>query len=802
MEVFGVWKAVFPLGYCAKSLHCPLRQPLPKLTVSMRLMLGLAKRSTAMALALVVGVFVGAAHLAKAQQDQAYYLDPSDIWYRAYLLIQAAEDSEKQGNYLDSLAKLNEAKPLYDHLAQAFPEFQPEVVRHRRQIIVEKRDELKQLESSRSNPKASSAPGSLPSGQFPQTPNPSNPAANPIPPSGGRPGIPSVQIAPPPSPPRNRATERTFELQSGSGEFALPSWETGTSNLNLPRVNPGGDGMPPEQPNGTRSSVGEIASSIYDQLAEKDRLIDWLNSENLKQRRLIAERENEIKSMNADLARAQSSRSELQRQINAAENGPGGVEAQQKIDQLKGLLREATQQLEESTNRNANLVAELSRSQGEIDKLKDRVASLERERDNLAEVVQGQGKSGSALKDLMERNRELTGQLDRAEQLATSLSELNKEKDKDIAMLKSEISKIKFERDRLLTDNQRHQQSIDQLQRKLEMLSDGLSAEEKNALASASPMERQENELLRSMVLKQLRRQAQMKQAKELLIRQLEKVGARSDTLLGLIDDMARGSQLTDEEKELFKAPQFQEIVEAAESNGDFTVPPTGGDTAVGSMSGTFVASGGGQGSVEVVKDQKIGVELSQIEKSARLDFSEGRLSEAEAGFLKYLHYRPKSVPCLCNLGVLKVSMKNYSEAEYYLEKALAINDSSGLAHYLLGRAYFLQNKLDDALASLEQGLSHDPKNAKGHNCVGVISTRKGWVSRAERAFTNAVSIDPEYGDAHFNLAVLHATKDQPDPKAAEEHYFKALHLGVPRDAAIEGFLKDFEANGGRLGMR
>jgi tetratricopeptide (TPR) repeat protein len=219
-------------------------------------------------------------------------------------------------------------------------------------------------------------------------------------------------------------------------------------------------------------------------------------------------------------------------------------------------------------------------------------------------------------------------------------------------------------------------------------------------------------------------------------------------------------------------------------------------------MSGTFVASGGGPGSVEVVKDQKIGVELSQIEKSARLDFSEGRLSEAEAGFLKYLHYRPKSVPCLCNLGVLKVSMKNYSEAEYYLEKALAINHSSGLAHYLLGRAYFLQNKLDDALASLEQGLSHDPRNAKGHNCVGVISTRKGWVSRAERAFTNAVSIDPEYGDAHFNLAVLHATKDQPNPKAAEEHYFKALHLGVPRDAAIEGFLKEFEANGGRLGMR
>ncbi|NRB75439.1 MAG: tetratricopeptide repeat protein [Verrucomicrobiales bacterium] len=765
----------------------------------MRFLIGLVKRPTAMALALAVGILVGATQPAQAQQDQAYYLDPSDIWYRAYLLIQAAEESEKQGNYLDALAKLNEAKPLFDHLAQAFPEFQPEMVRGRRGLIAEKRDELKQLERSRTTAPpvapAPMAPPTAPStGRWPQTPSPARPPGNP--------GIPSVEIAPPAFPPGSRATERSFDIESNSGEFALPQWDQGSGNQQLPRVGSATNGMPQVQTPGVRPSAGEVASSIYDQLAEKDRLIDWLNNENLKQRRLIAERENEIKNMNAELARAQASRSELQRQIDAAENGPGGLEAQQKIDQLKGLLREATKQLEASTDRNAKLVAELTRSQGEINKLKERVASLERERDNLAEVVQGQGNSGTALKELMERNRKLTEQLDRAEQLAASLSELNKEKDKDIAMLKSEISKIRLERDKLLADNQRHQQSIDDLQRKLEMLSDGLTTEEKNALASASPMEREENELLRSMVLKQLRRQAQMKQAKELLIRQLDKVGARSDTLLGLIDDMARGSQLTDEEKELFKAPQFQEIVEAAADEGEFTVTSEGPGEPVGSMSGTFVASGGGNGTVDVVKNQKIAIELSQIEKAARLDFSEGRLSEAEAGFLKYLHYRPKSVPCLCNLGVLKISMKNYSEAEYYLEKALAIDDSSGLAHYLLGRAYFLQNKLDDALAALEQGLTHDPKNAKAHNCVGVISTRKGWVSRAERAFTNAVSIDPEYGDAHFNLAVLHATKEQPDPKAAEEHYFKALHLGVPRDSAIEGFLKEFEASGGRLGMR
>jgi Tfp pilus assembly protein PilF len=83
-----------------------------------------------------------------------------------------------------------------------------------------------------------------------------------------------------------------------------------------------------------------------------------------------------------------------------------------------------------------------------------------------------------------------------------------------------------------------------------------------------------------------------------------------------------------------------------------------------------------------------------------------------------------------------------------------------------------------------------------------VISSQKGWVARAERAFTNAVSIDPKFGDAHFNLAVLYATRDQPDAKSADKHYFEALRLGVPRDATIEEFLKEAETAGATLGSR
>lgn len=719
-------------------------------------------------------------------------LDPSDIWYRGFLLVQAAQELEAQGKHLEALNKLTEAKPLYDHLAQQFPDFQPEIVKDRRHLIAEKRDELKtamrvprQPQTAQTGP----APG--------QTP-PINPFAS----QGHAPG---PAIAPPPLP-GSGATRRTMEITDEEGEFALPSWNDGVSQV-LPReISP--PGMPRVQ---TRvPSVGAIANSLHDDLSQKDSLIQWLNQENQKLRNDLKQRENLLQHVNTELARATASREELMRRISAEQNG-GGMASQQKIEQLKELLTEATEQLQAAADRNEQLVAAMEQSEAAMKKMRERMVELERERDNLVEVVKGEGTGGKALKELMDRNRKLTEQLDRAEQLAMSLSELTKEKDDDIALLKSEVTRIKVERDQLLSENQRHQQSIEDLQRKLEFLSDGLSEADKQALTNANPVERQENELLRSMVLKQLRRQAQMKQAKALLLKQLDKVGARSDALIGLVEDMARGSQLTEEEKALFKSPQFAEILQTA-SPTPADVPssdPAGDANAAGTavMSATLIAAGNGPAPEEIdlnglVKNQKLSVELSQIDKVARLDFKEGRYSEAEAGFLEYLHYLPRNVPCLCNLGVLKIAMKNYTEAGYYFEKALAIDASSGLANYLLGRTYFLQDKLDEALTKLETGLSYDPQNAKAHNCVGVISTRKGWVERAEEAFTSAVSIDPDYGDAHFNLAVLHATKNDPNPQEAEKHYFRALHLGIPRDASIEGFLKEFEEAGVSVGMR
>ena len=53
-----------------------------------------------------------------------------------------------------------------------------------------------------------------------------------------------------------------------------------------------------------------------------------------------------------------------------------------------------------------------------------------------------------------------------------------------------------------------------------------------------------------------------------------------------------------------------------------------------------------------------------------------------------------------------------------------------------------------------------------------------------------AVSLDPTYADAHFNLAVVYAMQTPPNKEKAREHYKKATEYGAEPDSALEQMIK------------
>ena len=95
------------------------------------------------------------------------------------------------------------------------------------------------------------------------------------------------------------------------------------------------------------------------------------------------------------------------------------------------------------------------------------------------------------------------------------------------------------------------------------------------------------------------------------------------------------------------------------------------------------------------------------------------------------------------------------------------------------------EDKLDAALAALAQAVFLDPKNARAHHYLGVTIGRKGWYSGAEDEMRKAIELQPDYAEAHFNLALFYLQRQPPAIELARRHYQKALDLGAAPDAEV-----------------
>jgi len=151
----------------------------------------------------------------------------------------------------------------------------------------------------------------------------------------------------------------------------------------------------------------------------------------------------------------------------------------------------------------------------------------------------------------------------------------------------------------------------------------------------------------------------------------------------------------------------------------------------------------------------------------------------------------PNNLLGLINLGVVEYSLGHNAEAETLLKRAVQIKLNAPPAWLTLGIMYMDQNRLDEALAALTQATLYDPSNARSRNYLGVVIGRKGWIDGAQVELRKAVDIDPNYSDAHYNLAAFYMESKPPAVELARRHYFRAVELGAERDPEMEKALNE-----------
>ncbi len=195
---------------------------------------------------------------------------------------------------------------------------------------------------------------------------------------------------------------------------------------------------------------------------------------------------------------------------------------------------------------------------------------------------------------------------------------------------------------------------------------------------------------------------------------------------------------------------------------------------------------------------------------------SEGRLSEAEKGYLKVLRRKPGWGQVLNALGTVYLDQSELDKAENFFEKAANLRPPNLSACYNLARlkqrdndhksaltiykkileeqpdfgevwnnlgvAYRETGNQDESISCFQKAVKFTPGMPEAWNNLGVAQDEFSMFHDSSKSYRKAIEIYPDYTSAHFNLgSSLQKLKQY---KKAEEHYKKVLQIKPDDEAA------------------
>lgn len=166
--------------------------------------------------------------------------------------------------------------------------------------------------------------------------------------------------------------------------------------------------------------------------------------------------------------------------------------------------------------------------------------------------------------------------------------------------------------------------------------------------------------------------------------------------------------------------------------------------------------------------------------------FAKRDYAAAAKAFRSFTEQVPGSAAGWLNVGLAEYRQQHPEAALEALDRALAAKLDFAPAWLLAGILRHERGDLDGATACLAQAVWREPRNPVAHNYLAVTVGAKGWNLGAEQELRKAVELDPNYGAAHFNLAIFYLRRTPPAIELARRHYQRARELGEPADELVE----------------
>jgi putative PEP-CTERM system TPR-repeat lipoprotein len=185
---------------------------------------------------------------------------------------------------------------------------------------------------------------------------------------------------------------------------------------------------------------------------------------------------------------------------------------------------------------------------------------------------------------------------------------------------------------------------------------------------------------------------------------------------------------------------------------------------------------------VELQKAIRIRPELTASYFLGMCYYHLGKLELALSQMQQVLDHQPTSVQTRVMVAAILLQQKRTDDAVREVMIALRHDAESGIAYNVLGSAYMVQGKYDEAMAAFNQATELDPQLADVHFKKGVFNLGQGNLAKGEEDMMRAVEIAPEVLNTRIVLAT-HQLRRQNYPAA-----IRTLEEGLrgqPEDAVL-----------------
>jgi len=553
------------------------------------------------------------------------------------------------------------------------------------------------------------------------------------------------------------------------------------------------------------------------------------------------------------LQAASDSKSELQRRLDASTGLKRMLEKQNLSlqEQLKGALgqmaslvdhgqdtgglREQIKKLQQQMDSSAadyaksqEQFAELSKARPEQEKIvhqkEQELTTSKQEAEKLRNELEQANRKNI---DLQRHADEGGDNLKKLQDQLASLSKTLPGKDKQLSdardeaeKLQSELSDVKSKLSSLQKKSGAGDDQLKELKDHLEEKEAQLTRYKKKRSKSGSDANLvEENDLLRGVIMRQIKEEARRAQARRLLEDEMKRLNVQSQSLSDQAVLLSTPSaELTPQERSLFKEgqlvivesgdgklqvsisakmiredgstkevtnqsqkPSLNKSLENAPEKDQAKTPESSSSQSTGEIS-----SNTSKNTNSTTQENPWDGKLKECLAKAKDEFDRQDYLQSENTFQEALKISPDDYFALSNIGVVEFQLGKMTEAEGFLKRAAAKSVDSSFALTTLGIVHYRQQKFDDAEKVLKKAITINPQDFTAHNYLGIVLAASGKGKAGEEEIMMSIEINPQYADAHFNLAVIYATGKPPAKMMAKKHYAKAIELGAPPDPTLE----------------